>query len=86
MCSLSCRIVDSLVVVVSRPLAGCKRNRGSVPSRLRGFTVPETSNTETEPNHLPFQHTLEAIFVDIKRPEREVDHSCVSSTDVINVW
>jgi len=78
--------VDSSVAVVSRPLAGCNRNRGSVPGRLRVFTVPETSNTEMEPNHLPFQYVLEAIFVDIKWPEREADHSCVSSTDVINAW
>lgn len=38
-CSLSCRNVDSSVTVVSRLLAGCKRKLGSVPGRLRGFSV-----------------------------------------------
>lgn len=56
------------------------------PAGLVGCLYGETSNPDMEPKHLPLQHILEDIFVNIKWPEQEADNLRFSSTDVINTW
>ena len=69
---------------MSRQLAGCKRNRSSVPGRLSGFSVPRNVQSRHGTQTSSFSIHTGGYIVDIKWPEREADHSRFSSTDVIN--
>ena len=75
---LTYRSQNSSVIIVTTLLAGCLRNRGSIPGRGK------MSNSALVPTQPSMQLVLKIISLVVRRPGREVDHSPPTNANVMN--
>jgi hypothetical protein len=58
--------------------------RGSIPNRIRSFSFLHSVQTGTEANPASYPKITGVISLEVKRPEREANHSPPSSVEIKN--
>jgi hypothetical protein len=76
----------SLVIRVTRLQAGQIVNHVLIHSKLRNFSLLQASRMSLVPTQPPIQWIVVDILPEVKRPEREANHSLPSNAEVKKEW